>query len=145
MKNKQTKETHRTFLLRLRHVTHIVMYNLKASLYVTFCLPGFVTKTYGEQKSWPDFVFRSFVNRKIHRAKKKDNKSVFESEKNYYISSEDYFSKKLSDMTRVSVLVSNFVNMGGVNPLNFSVLFKHTVLPFFASFGRSLRELLPQE
>ena len=42
--------------------------------------------------------------------KKKDNKSVFESEKNYYISSEDYFSKKLSDMTRVSVLVSNFVN-----------------------------------
>ena len=50
-KNKQTKETHCTFLLRLRHVAHIVMYNLKASLYVTFCLPGFVTKTYGEQKS----------------------------------------------------------------------------------------------
>ena len=37
------------------------MYNLKASLYVTVCLPGFVTKTYGEQKRWPDFVFRSFV------------------------------------------------------------------------------------
>ena len=51
MKNKQTKETHRAFLLRLRQVTHIVMYNLKTSLYVTFCLPGFVTKTYGEQKS----------------------------------------------------------------------------------------------
>ena len=46
------------------------MYNLKASLYVTVCLPGFVTKTYGEQESWPDFVFRFFVNRKIHRAKK---------------------------------------------------------------------------
>ena len=45
-----------------------------------------------------------------YTAQKKDNKSVFESEKNYYISSEDYFSKKLSDMTRVSVLVSNFVN-----------------------------------
>ena len=38
----------------------------------------------------------------------KVNKSVFEYEQNYYISSQDYFSKKLSDMTRVSVLVSNF-------------------------------------
>lgn len=45
----------------MRHVAHIVMYNLKASLYVTVCLPGFVTKRYGEQKSWPNFVFRSFV------------------------------------------------------------------------------------
>ena len=50
------------------------MYNLKASLYVTVCLPGFLTKIYGELKSWADFVFRSSVNRKIHQA----NKSVFE-------------------------------------------------------------------
>ena len=107
-------------------------------------LNGPITKIYGEQKSWADFVFRSFVNRKIHQAKK-DNKSVFESEQKHYVSSENYFSKKFSDMTRVSVLVSNFVNMRGVNPLDFSVPFKHTVLPFFASFGRSLRELLPQE
>ena len=45
------------------------MYNLKASLYVTVCLPGFVTKIDGELKSWADFVPRSSVNRKIHRAK----------------------------------------------------------------------------
>ena len=77
--------------------------------------------------------------------KKKDNKSAFESEQKHYVSLENYFSKKLSDMTRVSVSVSNFVNMRGVNPLDFSVSFKHTVLPFFASFGRFLRELLPQE
>ena len=94
----------------------------------------------GEQKSWADFLFRSFVNRQ-----KKDNKSAFESEQKHYVSLENYFSKKLSDMTRVSVSVSNFVNMPTVNPLDFSVPFKHTVLPFFASFGRSLRELLPQE
>ena len=68
---KQTNETHCTFLLRLRHVVHIVMYNLKATLYVTVCLAAFVTKTYGEQKSWPDFVFRSSVNRKRHHAKKR--------------------------------------------------------------------------
>ena len=106
---------------------------------------GPITKIYGEQKSWADFLFRSFVNRKIHQAKKKDNKSAFESEQKHYVSLENYFSKKLSDMTRVSVSVSNFVNMPTVNPLDFSVSFKHTVLPFFASFGRSLRELLPQE
>ena len=47
------------------------MYNLKATLYVTVCLSGFVTKTYGEQKSWPVFVFRSSVNRKRHHAKKR--------------------------------------------------------------------------
>ena len=82
---------------------------------------------------------------KYTRQKKKDNKSAFESEQKHYVSLENYFSKKLSDMTRVSVSVSNFVNMRGVNPLDFSVSFKHTVLPFFASFGRSLRELLPQE
>ena len=45
----------------------------------------------------------------------------------------------------MSVSVSNFVNMRGVNLLDFSVSFKHTVLAFFASFGRSLQELLPQE
>ena len=73
--------------------------------------------------------------------KNKDNKSVFESEQKYYVSSENYFPKKLSGMKLVSV--SNFVN--GVNPLDFSVPFKHTVLSSFASFGRSLRELLPQE
>ena len=32
---------------------------------------GPITKIYGEQKSWADFLFRSFVNRKIHQAKKK--------------------------------------------------------------------------
>ena len=73
-KNNQSNETHCTFLLKLRHVAHIVMYNLKASLYVTVCLPGFLTEIYGELKSWADFVFRSSVNRKIHQA----NKSVFE-------------------------------------------------------------------
>ena len=46
------------------------MYNLKASLYVTVCLPRFLTKIYGEQKSWADFVFRSSVNWKIYQAKK---------------------------------------------------------------------------
>ena len=142
---KQTNETHCTFLLRLRHVVHIVMYNLKATLYVTVCLAGFVTKTYGEQKSWPDFAFRSSVNRKRHHAPQKNNKSVFESDQTHYGSSEKCFSKKLSDMTLVSMSVSNFVNMRGVNFLDFSVSFKHTVLPFFASFGRSLRELLPRE
>ena len=76
---------------------------------------------------------------------KKDNKSIFEFEQKQYFSSENYFSKKLSDMTLVSMSVSNFVNMRGVNLLDFSVPFKHTVLPFFASFGRSLRELLPRE
>ena len=142
---KQTNETHCTFLLRLRHVVHIVMYNLKATLYVTVCLAAFVTKTCGEQKSWPDFVFRSSVNRKRHHAPPpKKNKSVFESHQTHYVSSEKYFSK-LSDMTLVSMSVSNFVNMRGVNFLDFSVPFKHTVLPFFASFGRSLRELLPRE
>ena len=140
-KNNQTNETHCTFLLNLRPVAHIVMYNLKASLYVTVCLPGFLRKIDGELKSWADFVFISSVNRKIHQA----NKSVFESEQKHYVSSQNYFSKKLSDMTRVSVSVSNFVNMPTVNPLDFSVSFKHTVLPFFASFGRSLRELLQQE
>ena len=140
-KNNQTNETHCTFLLNLRPVAHIVIYNLKASLYVTVCLPGFLTKIDGELKSWAHFVFRSSVNRKIHQA----NKSAFKSEQKHYVSSENYFSKKLSDMTRVSVSVPNFVNMPRVNHLDFSVPFKHTVLPFFASFGRSLRELLPQE
>ena len=115
------------------------MYSLKASLYVAVCLPRFLTKIYGEQNSWADFVFRSSVNWKIHQAKK------VESEQKHYVSSENYSSKILSDVTRVSVSVSNFVNMRGVNPLDFSMPFKHTVLPFFASFGRSLRELLPQE
>ena len=90
------------------------------------------------------FVFRSFVNRKIHEAKKRQQ-SAFESEQKHYVSLENYFSKKLSDMTRVSVSVSNFVNMRGVNPLEFSLSFKHTLLPFFASLGRSLWELLRQE
>ena len=76
---------------------------------------------------------------------KRDNKSAFQSEQKYYVSLEKYFSNKLSDMTPVSVSVSNFVNMRGVNLLDFSVSFKHTVLAFFASFGRSLQELLPQE
>ena len=105
---------------------------------------GPVTKIYGEQKSLADFLFTSFVNRKIHQAKKRQQIG-FRVRAKHYVSLENYFSKKLSDMTRVSVSVSNFVNMRGVNPLDFSVSFKHTVLPFFASFGRSLRELLPQE
>ena len=66
-KNNQTNETHCTFLLKLRPVAHIVMYNLKASLYVTVCLPGFLTKIDGELKSWADFVFISSVNRKYTR------------------------------------------------------------------------------
>ena len=32
---------------------------------------GPVTKIYGEQKSLADFLFTSFVNRKIHQAKKR--------------------------------------------------------------------------
>ena len=76
---------------------------------------------------------------------KKDNKSVFEFKQKHHVSSENYFSKTLSDMMRVSVSVSNFVNMRAVNLLDFSVPFKHTVLSFSASFGRFLRELLPQE
>ena len=102
---KQTSETHCTFLLRLRHVVHIVMYHLKATLYVTVCLAGFVTKTYGEQKSWPNFVFRSSVNRNTHHAKKRQQIG-FEFEQKYYFSSENYFSKKLLDMTLVSMSVS---------------------------------------
>ena len=92
------------------------MYNLKASLYmyVTVCLPSFVAKTYDERKIWPDFAFRSSIN--IHHVpppppKEKKKKSVFESEQKYCVSLENYFSKKLLDMTLVSMSMPNFVNM----------------------------------
>ena len=57
----------------------------------TLFLWGQITKIYGEEKSWADFVFRSFVNRKIHQAKK-DNRSAFQSEQKHYVSLENYFS-----------------------------------------------------
>ena len=64
-------------------------------------MAGFVTKAYGEQKSWPNFVFRSSVNRNTHHAKKRQQIGFRVRAK-----MENYFTKKLLDMTLVSMSVS---------------------------------------
>ena len=121
------------------------MYHLKATLYVTVCLAGFVTKTYGEQKSWPNFYLDLPWIAKDTTPKKNNKQIGFRVRaKTLFFLGELLFKEIVAYDISVNVSV-NFVNMRGVNPLDFSVSFKHTVLPFFASFGRSLRELLPRE